>query len=143
MNAHKLSRLSTRLHSNLGKKLLLDGSTLARFASQMQTFQDSEAVVSSIRLLRCVMATESIKLVAFIESKEFCKPISKMFIAIVFVKVETTSRFSFAPLLFKNGLGCIRKPRNFSICDVFVLERSGTIFQIQRSCNRLDKGIFL
>ena len=93
MIAHIPSPFSSRLQSNLGKKLLLDGSTLARFASQMQTFQDSAAVVSSLRLLRCVMATESIKLVPFIESKEFCKQLSKIFIAIVCIKVLKLASF--------------------------------------------------
>lgn len=65
-----------RLQSKRGKNYLLDSSLLARLAAQMLSFQDIPAVVSSVKLLRCIAATESAAVVPFVESKQFCESAS-------------------------------------------------------------------
>ena len=74
-----------RLQSKRGKNCLLDGSLLARLADQMLSFQEIPAVVSSIKLLRCIAATESAAVAPFVESKQFCESAS------MFSRLRTSS----------------------------------------------------
>lgn len=51
----------------------------------MLSFQDIPAVVSSIKLLRCIAATESAAVAPFVESKQFCESAS------MFSRLRTSS----------------------------------------------------
>ena len=64
-----------RLQVNGARQLVLDHSVLIRLATLMPAFEDTTALASSARLLQRVMATESVSLLPFIESKEFCAPV--------------------------------------------------------------------
>jgi hypothetical protein len=62
-----------RLQLKGGKKLVIECSVVNRLAAQIQSFNDTPALASSIRLLRRIMITEAPLLLSFVESQHFCE----------------------------------------------------------------------
>jgi hypothetical protein len=62
-----------RLQLKGGKKLVIECSVVNRLAAQIQSFDDTPALASSVRLLRRIMSTEAPLLLSFVESQHFCE----------------------------------------------------------------------